>query len=127
MISLNEKPLEAQWNNYVTERNLRLFPCEDYQPSHRESLEKIKDYIRRSIDDFFGKTFELPLSHHYSSDGMSQFQKLIYLIEETGKLLQHDYFATIIYDEYNITDGVQGLYEIIGYYVNWRDTKIKGA
>jgi len=91
-----------------------------------EPLEQRKDFIIRSINEHLEhKNVKTPITRTYSSKGMTEFQKLIFLIEETERVLfskENRFMCSIIYDEYNINHGTQGLYEIIGHYINWIDT-----
>ena len=116
--------LKTQWNAYTSARAKRLFPDqEEYQPCNRQdSLEQIKDYIHRSISDSIERNLGFPIVTNFSSEGMSEFEKLTYLIEKTGDMLGHAHFANIIYDEYRIEDGTEGIYDILQTYIKWIDT-----
>jgi len=83
---------------------------------------KIKDYIIRQINDFVvNKT---PLDLTYSNKGMSEFEKIIFVIEQTEKTLfpnGEQFMSTIIYDEYNMANGPEDLFNIIEQYIKWID------
>jgi len=121
---LKEEPLNIAWKEYIDARNKKLFPNEEHKFNHHGTLAEIQDYIKRCIGDVLDENIELPLTREFSSKGMTEFQKLTFLIEETEKALNNNcFFATIIYDEYRIEDGTQGIYEIIESYIKWIDTK----
>ena len=60
---------------------------------------------------------------------MPELEQLVYLIHETDKTLFNDSMVTAastIFDGYNIKHGVKGIYEILGYFIEWIDTN-KGS
>jgi len=120
---MKHNTINIEWKKYVNDRNKKLFQGEEHQSVTQESKEEITNYIMRCINEDLDRNLKIPLTCNYSSNGMSEFQKLTFLIEQSGKKLSHDFFATIIYDEYRIEDGTQGIYDIISNYVNWIDTK----
>jgi len=115
--------LKTEWEKYVRERNIRLFPNEDQSPIPAKDRDSSKEYIIRSIDELIEIPQVITPTHSYSSKNMTEFQKIIFLIEETNKILfgEDNFFATIVYDEYDIENGIQGINEIIANYVNWVD------
>jgi len=89
------------------------------------TLEITLENIKRQIKDHLCRCKKLPLERTYSSKGMNEFQKLIFLIEQTAKEVLGDDMSkvmiSIIFDEYNIALGHEGIYELINNYVLWSD------
>ena len=113
---------------YIT--NMMDNPNED-ECSYKSNDMKPKDlqnYIIRSIEDTLDERVleKLPLTGFYTSEAMSELDKLIYLIKETQKLTMpcHSFMESIIYDLYDINNGTQGLYDIISRFMIWTDVNI---
>ena len=121
-----QENIVEQWNNYVSnykKANFGEFEWPVYRSN--ETLDEKTDYIIRSINNYLSDNpIEIPLTREFSGKGMTEFQKLIFLTEETERALfpeDNRFMCSIIYDEYNIEHGIQGLYDIIGRYVKWVD------
>lgn len=115
---------EKTWISYVKRWNKEKFDTEECLGcSQKESLEEMKDYIIRCINDEIDKSqlASFPISYTYSSKGKTEAERLIYLVEESARLLNHAFMCSIIFDGYNIKHGAKGLLEIIAHYVTWVD------
>ena len=119
-----KEEIKTQWIEHVKRWNKETFGEEECLGcKNNASLASIQKYLTQSIEDYLGhKNF--PVKASYSSQGMSEFQKLIYLIEETEKILFEDGYRvmmSIIFDAYNIKHGIKGVLEILNHFVIWNE------
>lgn len=99
------------------------------QSKHISSvMSETNDFIIRSINDLLDKDFKRIQGHTFSSNGMDETQVAEFLINETDKILfpgGEQYFSSIVNDEYDKTQGVSGILEIITRFINWYDLSKK--
>jgi len=119
--------LQKQWIKHVKAWNKEKFGkseclgCYNIKP-----LADIQEFILKCINEnvTYDVLDNMPSIKTYSSKGMTELQHILYLIEETDKLLFDSccgIFTSVIFDEYNIEYGVEGLLEIIDNYIEWKD------
>ena len=119
--------LKNEWTNFVKQWNEKEFgEAECLGCKNKDTLEQTKRYIIASIKEDYNHSlfnnYVVP-KKTYSSKGMSELEHIIFLIEETGKILFPDTprVMLIIFDSYNIKHGLQGIYDILGEFVKWVD------
>lgn len=133
---MQKENIQAQWHAYIAairqwDENIESRDTKqadaDLQFPTEKCLETNKRQIKIYLDDVIDKSIKLPLERTWSSRGRTEFQNLIYIIEQTDRVFfsgDERYFSNIIYDHYNIEHGVQGIYDIISCYIKWVDVDV---
>ncbi len=90
-----------------------------YEPVRHDNEEDMQDYITESIRELV----DIP-RRTFSSAGMTETQKIEFLVRETEKIVfpqGEKFLSSIVYDEYNFDFGTQGLMGILNSFVHWQD------
>ena len=133
MTNKNNRLVE-QWASHVSARLKSRFKPEEvddpleYNP--KQNFAETIDYMKRQIDEYVldskqSQTLPKPQTKEYSSKRQAEFENIVYLVDETEKLLFPDgeqYMSNLIFDEYNMDWGTKPLREILARYVVWLDT-----
>jgi len=127
-ITQEEQENRNLWEQHVKNKVKEIFGenAELNTPSINTAI-RVRKFVNRSVRGMMERKQVplLPYKKTYSAKNMSKFEKLIYLIGETEKILfpgGDRYFSTLLYDEYPIHLGIDGLFEIINIFVEWTET-----
>lgn len=121
--------ITKEWNENAKAWTQKKFGDNECLGSNKlEQLDEMIDYIVRCLKEDYDHTiFEnyLVPTREYSSKEMTELQELVFLMEETGKLLfpeMPDRVLSIMFDCYNIKYGTHGVREILNHFIKWKDT-----
>jgi len=119
-----------EWKQIVSNRIESIYGkgTSIFPQSETDSRPELQDYLIRSIADYLKKEPATPLFRPqltYSSIGMSLARHLDFLIMESEKILfpsGERYMSGLLYDEYDLAQGVSGLLSILSNFIKWTDT-----
>lgn len=120
---------EEQWKKHVKQRNAEIFDKKSdiHKPNNKDPFHKTMFIINRVVELMEEEQKkQVPFRKEFSVKGMTKFQEYINKIEKIDKLLfprGGNFFSSIIFEEYNIEHGLQGLDVIINHFVKWQNSE----